>query len=75
MSLNRLSETNPDEVSFCPTPGCSYMCFYDINVFHLDCRLCKNSYLLKCKVEWHTNLTCEEYHNEKKYEENMTEED
>ena len=75
MSLNRLSETNPDEVSFCPTPGCSYMCFYDINVFHLDCPLCKKSYCLKCKTEWHENLTCKEYQDEKKYEENMTEED
>ena len=75
MSLNRLSETNPDEVSFCPTPGCSYMCFYDINEYHLDCPLCKKSYCLKCKTEWHQDITCEEYQQNKKYEENMTEED
>ena len=75
ISLNRLSETNPDEVSFCPTPGCSYMCFYDINEYHLDCPLCKKSYCLKCKTEWHQDLTCEEYQQNKKYEENMTEED
>ena len=75
ISLNHLSETNPDEVSFCPTPGCSYICFYDINEYHLNCPLCKKSYCLKCKTEWHQGLTCEEYQNEKKYEENMTEED
>ena len=75
MSLNRLSETNPDEVSFCPTPGCSYMCFYDINEYHLNCPLCKKSYCLKCKTEWHKDLTCQEYQDNKRYEENMTEED
>ena len=61
ISLNRLSETNPDEISFCPTPGCQYICYYDANVYHLDCPLCKKSYCLKCKTEWHKNQTCQEY--------------
>ena len=61
ISLNRLSETNPDEISFCPTPGCQYICYYDANVYHLECPLCKKSYCLKCKTEWHKNQTCQEY--------------
>ena len=61
MSLNYLARNNPDEVSFCPTAGCNYMCFYDKNEYHLDCPLCKKSYCLKCKSEWHENKTCKEY--------------
>ena len=75
ISLNFLSENNPDEVSFCPTPGCSYMCFFDKNEFHLNCPLCKKSYCLQCKAEWHTDLTCQEYQFNKKHEENMSEEE
>jgi hypothetical protein len=71
ISLNRLSETNPDEVSFCPTPGCSYICYYDKNSYHLICPLCKKSYCLQCKTEWHKGMTCQEYQRNK----NMTEED
>ena len=51
------------------------MCFYDKNEYHLNCPLCKKSYCLNCKTEWYKDLTCEEYQQQKKYEENMTEED
>ena len=60
ISLNYLAQNNPDEISFCPTAGCDYMCFYDKNEFHLECPLCQKSYCLKCKTEWHENITCEE---------------
>ena len=60
MSLNYLAQNNSDEISFCPTAGCNYMCFYDKNEYHLECPLCQKSYCLKCKTEWHENLTCEE---------------
>ena len=75
LSLNRLVETNPENVTFCPTASCSYMCFYDKNAFHLNCPLCRKSYCLRCKTEWHNFLTCEQYQmeknnstNEKKFE-------
>ena len=61
ISLNYLANNNPDEVSFCPTAGCSYMIFYDKNEYHLECPLCQKSYCLQCKSEWHQNITCEEY--------------
>ena len=61
MSLNYLVQNNPDEISFCPTPGCNYMCSYDKNEYHLECPLCEKSYCLKCKSEWHENKTCKEY--------------
>ena len=75
-SLNYLAENNPDAVSYCPTAGCKYMCFYDKDEYHLNCPLCKKSYCLKCKTEWHRGLTCGEYQmhrinneNEIKFEE------
>ena len=65
-SLNYLAENNPDAVSFCPTAGCKFMCFYDKDEYHLNCPLCKKSYCLKCKTEWHKLLTCEEYQMQRK---------
>ena len=70
ISLNHLAESNIDVVTFCPTPGCNYMCFYDKNEFHLNCPLCKSSYCLQCKTEWHKDKTCEEYQLEKKDKDN-----
>ena len=70
ISLNHLAESNIDVVTFCPTPGCNYMCFYDKNEFHLNCPLCKRSYCLQCKTEWHKDKTCEEYQLEKKDKDN-----
>ena len=65
ISLNHLAQTNPEIVTFCPTPGCSYMCFFDKASYHLNCPLCMKSYCLKCKTEWHHNLTCEQYQYQK----------
>ena len=31
ISLNHLAENNSDEITFCPTAGCNYMCSYDKN--------------------------------------------
>ena len=70
ISLNHLAENNSEEVSYCPTAGCNYLCYFDKNEFHLNCPLCKKSYCLKCKVEWHMGMTCEEYQREKKNDEN-----
>ena len=66
ISLNHLAEHNSDEVTFCPTAGCNYMCFYDKNEFVLNCPLCKKSYCLQCKTEWHKDLTCEQYQQQKR---------
>ena len=70
ISLNHLAENNSDEVSYCPTAGCNYICFYDRNEYHLNCPLCKKSYCLKCKTEWHMGMSCEEYQREQKKDEN-----
>ena len=61
ISLNYLAQNNSDEITFCPTAGCRYMCFYDEKGYHLNCPICKKEYCLQCKTGWHYNLTCEEY--------------
>ena len=68
ISLNYLVENYPNEITYCPTPGCKYICSYDKNEFNLICPLCHKSYCLQCKTEWHQNLTCEEYQKSKKKE-------
>ena len=66
IALEYLSLNYSDEVTYCLTPGCSYKCFYVYGVNYLNCPLCKKSYCLKCKTEWHNNLTCEEYQKKTK---------
>ena len=70
VSLNHLAQNNSEEITFCPTPGCSYICFFDKNGYHLNCPLCKKDYCLRCKTDWHFNSTCEEYQKLKKEDEN-----
>jgi len=70
ISLNHLAENNSDEITFCPTAGCNYMCSYDKNEFHLNCPMCKKSYCLQCKTEWHEGMNCEEYQRTKNKDEN-----
>ena len=72
ISLNHLAENNPEEITFCPTAGCKYMCSYDKNEFHLECPICKKSYCLQCKTEWHKNMTCQEYQRSVNKDENDT---
>ena len=69
-SLNYYAQNNTNEVTFCPTPGCSYICFYNKDEFHLKCPLCKKEYCLKCQTEWHQFATCQEYQSQKKEKEN-----
>ena len=72
ISLNHLVENNPDEITFCPTAGCKYMCSYDKNEFHLECPMCQKSYCLQCKTEWHKDMTCQEYQRSVNKDENDT---
>jgi len=45
ISLNHLAENNSDEITFCPTAGCNYLCYYDKTEYHLNCPLCKKKLL------------------------------
>lgn len=61
-SLNNLIEKEPDIFSCCPTPGCGYIFVFDIQEDpHFRCEKCRKHYCLKCKCEYHKNLTCIQY--------------
>ncbi|CAD8120162.1 unnamed protein product [Paramecium sonneborni] len=52
-------DTHSDEYSWCPTPDCQYVFIAGSPQF--NCPVCNKEYCLSCKVEYHQNLTCQEY--------------
>jgi len=55
-------DKNPDGYSFCPTPNCPYVFFWE-NDFSNDfsCPVCKKRYCLECKCEFHIGKTCKQH--------------
>ena len=55
------------DASWCPTPDCKYAFIYDPenDSKEFNCPRCSKHYCLKCRVEWHTDLSCEEYEESK----------
>ncbi|KAL0488861.1 hypothetical protein AKO1_013547 [Acrasis kona] len=62
-SLERVISTNPHQFLNCYTPGCEYVFFHDGGQDEHDflCPKCNKRYCLKCKVEYHNQITCEQY--------------
>ncbi|EGC40176.1 hypothetical protein DICPUDRAFT_25641 [Dictyostelium purpureum] len=61
-SFQRTIEVNPDLFSFCPTADCGYIFFWEKgdNPDFL-CPKCDNRYCFKCRVDYHSSLSCEQY--------------
>lgn len=56
-------EDNNENMNHCPTPKCPYVFEFigaKDNIKH-NCRVCKGSSCILCKVPWHEGYTCEEY--------------
>lgn len=48
--------------SWCPTADCRHCFFYtEEDGTRFECPVCKKDYCLKCRVEWHNNMTCKEH--------------
>lgn len=58
--LGKYVDQNED-VSWCPTPGCSYSFFFEKGDHEFECKLCKKKYCLDCQCEWHEGMTCGAY--------------
>ncbi len=58
MCISRAIDT-ADDMSWCPTPGCSYAFIKDQN--ELNCNLCHKRYCLDCRVDFHVGKTCLEF--------------
>jgi len=54
------------EFTHCLTPNCPYVCFMskDVSTFH--CEICRKTYCVKCKTDWHKGITCEQYQEDKR---------
>lgn len=61
-ALESVIVKNPQNFLNCFTPGCDYVFFYDRDVdTDFQCPKCTKRYCLKCKVEYHSGSTCEQY--------------
>ncbi|CAD8087024.1 unnamed protein product [Paramecium primaurelia] len=60
-------ESHGDEYSWCPTPDCKFVFVAGGNP-QLDCPVCKKSYCLDCKIEYHNGFSCHEFKEKKKME-------
>ncbi|OMJ93240.1 hypothetical protein SteCoe_3818 [Stentor coeruleus] len=60
-SVKIVATMNPEIYSCCPTPGCSYA-FETSGFTSFTCPCCKKYYCLRCRVEYHSEYTCDEYH-------------
>ena len=50
-----------EDTSWCPTPGCSAVFAFDEALTEYRCPACKKNYCLRCKCEYHQNMSCKEY--------------
>jgi len=53
-------ERNNAELSCCPTPDCKYVFIWTQEDPHFQCPSCNKHYCLKCRCDWHKDVTCEE---------------
>ena len=54
-------ERNNAELSCCPTPDCNFVFIWTQEDPHFECPVCKKHYCLRCRCEWHKDMTCEQY--------------
>ncbi|KAL4439318.1 hypothetical protein ABPG74_016981 [Tetrahymena malaccensis] len=59
--LQNYIDSNQDEISWCPTPNCEFAFILEDGQYTLKCPLCKKSYCLSCKCDYHQGQTCQEY--------------
>lgn len=58
--LNYYALNHNEDISCCPTPGCSYMFYYEKDDTFFKCPICNKEYCMKCKSDWHEKISCEE---------------
>ncbi|KAL4512950.1 hypothetical protein ABPG72_017635 [Tetrahymena utriculariae] len=62
-SLQSNIDSNFEEFVWCPSVKCQYALINDNNLAILECPVCNKSYCINCKLQQHKDLTCEEYQN------------
>ena len=58
-----------DEFSYCPSPQCNYVFVYikGKDPPRFKCPLCKNMFCLNCRTEYHYNISCKQYQEQKNW--------
>ena len=59
-SFKLAAEIDPT-MSWCPTPDCSYVFYFEEEQIEHRCPLCQKYYCLDCRTDYHVGLTCVEY--------------
>jgi len=57
-------DSHPTEFFQCPTPDCKFIC--SVEGARFDCPDCEKNYCVECKVEWHHNMSCKQFQEQKK---------
>eukprot|EP00301_Raphidiophrys_heterophryoidea_P022535 c6668_g1_i2.p1 GENE.c6668_g1_i2~~c6668_g1_i2.p1 ORF type:complete len:772 (-),score=118.69 c6668_g1_i2:161-2293(-) len=52
---------NPEQFCCCPTPGCDNIFAQDSSTPDFVCDKCQKRYCLRCRVDWHSGVSCEDY--------------
>ena len=61
ITLKQYVETHQDEMSCCPTADCKFAFLKEPDQTLFNCPVCKKSYCISCKVDYHRGMTCEEF--------------
>ncbi|OMJ84604.1 hypothetical protein SteCoe_14279 [Stentor coeruleus] len=53
-------QAHSSEYSCCPTPDCKNVFIADDEAYY-SCSICRKDYCLRCKVDYHHRMTCQQY--------------
>lgn len=56
-----LAVDHQDDLSWCPTPDCTYAFVFEEGQTKFTCPSCSKDYCLSCRMPFHNNQTCAEY--------------
>ena len=61
--MNQAVDKN-DKICWCPSPNCTFVFEFD-RQDDFECPICKKHYCIKCRDDFHKNMTCAEWENSK----------
>ena len=67
-TFNKFVEKQGSTTAWCPTPGCPAAFEFDDQLDNYKCPACHKHYCLKCRVEYHKGMSCQEYRINNKFD-------
>jgi len=59
-------DSRPTEFYQCPTPDCKFIC--SVEGVRFDCPECQKTYCVECKADWHHNMSCRQFQDQRRDE-------